>query len=390
MPQSFSRISSQFSFLTVIKYRLVLSVLAFFLAGFSGLAQEQSLAPAAAGAQARSPNAQTIDKNNVLVLTGTRIALVLTHPIQSRSIHRGDDIYAQITSPVTSGNEVVIPPGTFVQGKVDKLERKGGRGELHLQSMTITFPNGYVGPISGPVTLESDDGYALKDPGKQRIVGAFALPATGLGLGTLIGHAAGGKGTNINGMTFNPGGLKSTAIGGMVGLAVGGVASLVMLTSSHNFFLDVGSPVEVILQQPLSLERDRVTDAITQSKTHPVPAISPPSRTPPNTSKAPWECPTGQEWCGGSCVDTIRFVNDSSNCGRCGNHCFLSETCTGGSCTCGPGYASCMGSCVSESSFLSDSSNCGRCGNQCSIGETCMGGTCMRTTPCTPGDISCH
>ena len=56
MPQSdrFSRIFSQFSFLTLTKYKLVLSVLALFLAGFSCLAQEQS---SAVGEQANTPNA---------------------------------------------------------------------------------------------------------------------------------------------------------------------------------------------------------------------------------------------------------------------------------------------------------------------------------------------
>jgi len=130
------------------------------------------------------------NKTTVAVPAGTRIALVLTHPIQSRYVHRGDDIYAQTTSPVVAGDHVVIPPGTFVQGKVDELERKGRRGELHLQSMQITFPDGYVAPLSGPVTLVSDDGYAISDPGKGRIAGMFAAPAAGLGLGALIGRAA--------------------------------------------------------------------------------------------------------------------------------------------------------------------------------------------------------
>ena len=388
----FRRILSQCSFLTLPKCNLVLGILVLFLAGCSCLAQEQSPPPAVADAPAGAPNAEAIAKNNLLVPAGTRIALVLTHPVQSRYIHRGDDIYAQITSPVTSGNEVTIPPGTFIQGKVDRLERKGGRGELHLQSMAITFPNGYVAPVSGPVTLESDDGYALKDPGKGRIVGAFALPAAGAGLGALIGHSVGGNGTNVNGMNYNPGGLKSTAIGSMVGLAAGGVASLVMLTSSHNFYLDVGSPVEMVLQQPLSLERDQVADAITQSKTHPVQAIAARPQPPPttNTSTSPFDCPAGQEYCHGSCVNTASFISDSNNCGRCGNHCSFSESCSGGSCSCGPGYTSCMGSCVSQASLMSDSSNCGRCGNRCSIGESCMGGSCMRTTLCPPGDITCH
>jgi len=105
------------------------------------------------------------DTTTVTVAAGNRMALVLTQPIRTRDLRRGDDIYAQVVSPVTASNEVVIPPGTFVQGKVDKLERHGGRGELRLQSMSITFPDGYTAPVAGPVTLESPDGYALKDPG---------------------------------------------------------------------------------------------------------------------------------------------------------------------------------------------------------------------------------
>ena len=70
------------------------------------------------------------ESSTVTLPPGTRIALVLTHDIQSRSMRRGDDIYAQITSPVNSGSEVVIPPGTFVQGTVDKLQQKRGRANF--------------------------------------------------------------------------------------------------------------------------------------------------------------------------------------------------------------------------------------------------------------------
>lgn len=158
----------------------------------SGLAQSTQSAPQPdpnAAPQNPVASAAAPDTTTLTVPAGTRIALVLTQPIQTRYIHRGDDIYAQIVSPVTSGNDVAIPPGTFVQGKVDKLERRGGRAELRLQSMAITFPDGYTMPIPGPMTLESDDGYAFKDPGSGRMVGAFALPAAGVGIGALIGHS---------------------------------------------------------------------------------------------------------------------------------------------------------------------------------------------------------
>ena len=67
---------------------------------------------------------------------------------------------------------------------VDKIERRGGRGELRLQSMSITFPDGYVTPIAGPIVLETTDGYAIKDPGSKRSSAAIILPLAGVGLGS--------------------------------------------------------------------------------------------------------------------------------------------------------------------------------------------------------------
>jgi len=243
------------------------------------------------GQQTTPPDSQVASAANaatIAVPAGTRIALVLTQPIQTRHVHRGDEIYAQITSPVTAGNEAVIPPGTFVQGKVDSIERQGGRGELRLQSMSITLPDGYTVPVAGPIALESPDGYALKDPGQGRAVGAFALPAAGAGLGALIGHFTANSQPNTITSTLPPGctgpppgclssslttpgsTAKGTIIGAMVGGAAGAVVSIALLTSTHNFFLDVGSPVEMVLQHALTLQRDEVADALRQSEQHPV------------------------------------------------------------------------------------------------------------------------
>jgi hypothetical protein len=295
-------VSSTLSFSTLARTRtrLAVTLATTVLFAITCLAQDQPQA----GQQPDSQTNQTAASEPLMVTVpvGTRIALVLTHPIQTRYIHRGDDIYAQVTSPVNFGNEVVIPPGTFVQGTVDKLAVKGGRGELHLQSMSITFPDGYVAPVPGPVTLESTDGYALKDPGKGRLLGGFTLPLAGSGLGALIGHfAASSKSSTITstlppGCTGPPPGCLSssltvpankgerTVIGAAVGGAIGFVASLVVLTGSHNFFMDVGSPVEMELQQPLSLQHDQVADAVRQSEEHPVaqqPIASRPVTPPP-------------------------------------------------------------------------------------------------------------
>lgn len=103
-----------------------------------------------------------------------------------------------------------------------------------------------------------------------------------------------------------------------------------------------------------------------------------PPATPPSTTPGIGNCSTGQEFCQGRCVDTITFVNDSQNCGRCGNQCSFSETCTGGFCGCAAGSEMCMGQCVNSATFMSDSQNCGRCGNSCAGGESCFGGTCRK------------
>ncbi len=375
----FRRILSQSSFPNLAKSRLS-SVLAILLASLPCLAQEPSSAPSAQGSPAPAA------AERIVIPAGTRIPLVLTHPIRSKSIHRGDDIYAQVIAPVTLGDQAVIPPGAFVQGKVEKLEQKGGRGELHLQSLSLTFPNGYVVPVAGPVTLESADGYAVKDASSGRTVAALILPFAGAGLGALIGHSAAGQPMTVNGLTLNPNRLRDTGIGTMVGAAVGGIATFAVLGTSHNFFLDVGSPVDMTLPQPLSLDRSKIAGAGAPSNAPPVQVVA----HPPSANPAITACGPGQESCRGSCVDTITFMNDSNNCGRCGNSCSVGEVCTAGSCSCAPGYSSCMGSCVNDASFMGDNNNCGRCGNGCSIGQSCLGGSCTRTTPCAPGDLTCH
>jgi hypothetical protein len=260
-------------------------LLTMLLLSMASVAQQTTSAPDA-------PAATQVASNNtpVAVPAGTRIALVLTQPIQTRYLHRGDDIYAQIVSPVTSGNEVVIPPGTFVQGKLDKIERHGQRGVVHLQSMSITFPDGYTIPVAGPMTLVSPDGYALIDPGNGRGFAAMGLALGGAGAGALIGHSAANSqpGTITNtlppGCTGPPPGCltssvstpgstaKGTIIGAMVGGAIGGVASIAVLLKTRNFFLDIGSPVEMNLQHPLTLEEDEVSEAIRDAQQHPGPA----------------------------------------------------------------------------------------------------------------------
>jgi hypothetical protein len=247
-------------------------------------AQDQSQPAAASDPGQVQVEAQ---RSNITIPAGTHLALVLTQPVQTRYIRRGDDIYAQVTSPVDAENQVVIPPGTFVQGMVDKIERRGGRGEVRLQSMSITFPDGYVTPIAGPIVLETTDGYAIKDPGSKRSSGAIILPLAGVGLGALIGHSVGtSQGTltssipaGCNPAQFGcltssmqiPGSKgKDAAIGAAIGGAAGMIASITLLVGGRHFYLDAGAPVQMTLQESVTLPQDEVAKAVRQSQEHAV------------------------------------------------------------------------------------------------------------------------
>jgi len=300
--RSFSQHSSSISthFTTKLKTPVV-AIAAVFLAALTSFAQDQSQP----GNEQGSPPAQA-QADTVTIPAGTRVALVLTHPVQSRVLRRGDDIYAQVTSPVNAGNQTVIPPGTFVQGTVEKLEQRNGRGQLHLQSMTITFPDGYATPIPGPITLLSDEGYALKDPGNGRVMSAVALPLAGAGIGAAIGHSVANTTPQTVTNTLPPGCVgpppgclsasmtvprsagPTTVIGAGVGGAVGAVASLVLIFSSHNFYLDAGAPVDMVLSQPVVFQQNEVTQAVRQSAQHPIAAeVVAPRPVPPQMPDTP-------------------------------------------------------------------------------------------------------
>lgn len=283
---------------SILKHVLVVNLLLVLICGLA-FAQGQPAPPDA------QPVNSEIGTATVTIPAGTQIALVFTNPIQSRYIHHGDPIYAQFNSTVNSGNEVVIPLGTLLQGKIDKLERKGGRGVIRVEAMSITFPDGYVAPVPGKAMIETSDGYAFKDPGSARTTAAFILPLAGAGGGALIGHAAANPQPNTITSTLPPGctGLppgclsssvtapgskgKDTVIGAAIGGGIGALASVVLIFGSHNFFMEAGSPADMTLQQPLTLQQDRVAEAVKQSQQHPAPPPQVAGPPPPSSAASP-------------------------------------------------------------------------------------------------------
>jgi hypothetical protein len=261
---------AHFEILAAARAKQIIALASILLLTFSCFAQDQttSSTPPAASAGVTTPQDEFIT-----IPASTRLALVLTNPVSTNTMHRGDVVYAQTTAPVIVGDRTVIPAGIFVQGKLDKLTRNGSRAEMLMTSAAIVFPNGYVGNIAGPLNVESDEGTAWRNPSSAARSGAIIAPIAGVGLGALIGSAVHTtQSTSLGGTTLTSSTPKGLAIGSMVGLAIGGAVSLAILLNSRHFFVDVGSPMEMTLPQPLVLSASRVTDAVRQAQEHPVAA----------------------------------------------------------------------------------------------------------------------
>ena len=365
--------------------------------------------PQAPSASQSTPASPTSETTHIVIPVGTRIPLVLTHPLDSNSVKTGDAVFAQIATPVVVSDQVAVPAGTFVRGKVESLTRRGTRAQVIMRSASLVMGSSLV-DIGGPVKIESEEWTAYNNPPGRKKAAIILAPLIGSGLGMAIGAAtdrphtitlgsgvtvpSGGFGglpgpvLTVPPLTITENSHTGLFVGSAIGGAVGLVTSLTLMGRNKQFYLEEGTPLEITLSDPVALTSAQVGEAehnaapvevIRRRRSWPGPGNNPPIGFPGSTpSSGPASCSAGQSWCMGSCKSTIDFMSDDNNCGRCGNSCSIGESCTGGSCGCAAGYSSCMGSCVSDSSFISDNNNCGSCGHSCSIGESCTGGMCMK------------
>jgi hypothetical protein len=204
--------------------------------------------------QQASPQAPEQNPAPVTLSAGTQFALILTHPIDSKTMHRGDTVFAETTSPVLAEDQVVIPGGVFVQGKVEKLTRQGSRAELVMQSVSVALPYGAVVNIKGPLEITSGEGTAWRNPSDGAKAGAFLAPFIGGALGTAIGVAAHTTETMPFGnSTITTSTPKGMAIGSITGLAAGTIVSVVLVARSHHFYVGEGSPLKMTLPRPVTV-----------------------------------------------------------------------------------------------------------------------------------------
>jgi type IV secretion system protein VirB10 len=215
----------------------------------------QTAAPAAAQASASSPAASGATATRAATITipsGTKIPLALKQAISTRNAQEGDPVYCETTFPFVIDDRIVIPAGTYIQGKISRVQRAGrikGRAELLMHFTSMIYPSGYTVMLPGSLdkipgadktSTKGSEGTVRQDSEKGKDIGTVASTAsTGAVIGGLSG---GGKGAGIG-----------AAAGGLAGLAIA------MISRGSDVKLDPGTSIEMIIQREVTVDATRIT-----------------------------------------------------------------------------------------------------------------------------------
>ncbi|HET9941993.1 MAG TPA: hypothetical protein VFR05_01550 [Terriglobia bacterium] len=176
-----------------------------------------------------------------IVAKGTIIPVELLNKLSTKNLEEGQNVYAQTIFPVTVDNQIVIPVGTHVQGKIQQVERPGrvkGKASLTLSFHTMILPSGVTVPIYGMLG-GTDEGHR---EGENTIKGESSKgkDAGTVAMGGLGGGAVGG---------IIHGDRRGAAIGGGIGAGV--ALASVLMTRGEDLTLPKGTEIEVVLERPL-------------------------------------------------------------------------------------------------------------------------------------------
>lgn len=205
--------------------------------------------------------AEAADPHSAVIPAGTKVPLLLKQAISTKNAREGDPVYAETAFPFVVNERILIPSGTYIQGKIMHTEPAGRskkRAELLIHFTSMIYPSGYTVMLPGSVdnTPGADDKGVKdsegtiqqdKDTGK-RVEDAAKGAAVGGTVGTIGGAAAGG--------------YNGARIGGLAGIA-GGVA-WALLKHGPEVKLEVGTSIEMQIQRDVKIDSSRIQMAKAQ------------------------------------------------------------------------------------------------------------------------------
>jgi hypothetical protein len=214
------------------------------------LAQEANQASSSPALSARSSPAPA---HEVTIPAGTKVPIALVNAISTKGSHEGDPVYARTTFPVVLDENILIPPGTYMQGRIASIKPAGrlkGRAEVLMHFTTLIYPSGYTVVLPGSLEnapsvdkakVKDKEGTITADSDKAQKAATVAVPAAE------GGALAGGLATGSRG-------------GALAGAGIGAAAGVVgaMLTHGNEVKLMPGMTFEVVLQRDVPVDASRI------------------------------------------------------------------------------------------------------------------------------------
>src|SRR6202521_531992 len=201
-------------------------------------AAQSSLAP--------DPAAPSVEsgKKVLTIPAGTRVPLSLKQAISTKTARDGDPVYAETAFPFVVNDRVVIPAGTYIQGKIARVRRAGhvkGRAEVLIHFTSMIYPSGYTVMLGGSVentpgaertSMKDSEGTIRQDSEVGR---KAKSAAEGAATGGVIGAVTGG------------------GKGGVTGLAIS------MLSRGADVRLEPGTSIEMEIQREVTVDPTRIS-----------------------------------------------------------------------------------------------------------------------------------
>jgi hypothetical protein len=200
-------------------------------------------------------------KNVIEIPIGTSIPLSLQQAISTKTARDGDPVYAVTAFPFVMNERVVIPAGTYVQGKIERVQRGGhlkGRAEVLIHFTSLVYPNGYTVMLGGSVentpgaektSMKDSEGTIQQDRDTaKKVETAAGTAATGAVIGAVTN---GGTGAGIG-----------AGIGAVAGLAIG------TLSRGADIRLETGASIQMEIQREVAVDSTRIgskTQAVAQN-----------------------------------------------------------------------------------------------------------------------------
>ncbi|MGI8783739.1 MAG: hypothetical protein ACR2L2_08855 [Acidobacteriota bacterium] len=194
--------------------------------------------------------AQSEPEKPIIIPAKTDVFITLTSRVTTKTAAVGDRFTSQVAVPVTINDEIVIPVGSYILGRVARTERAGrvrGRAALELQFDTVILPSGVTRNFEAVVqSAESQDAGAVDETtgtihtsGNQTVEAvktAGGVAATGAGVGAIASR-----------------GWKGVGVGAAIGAAAGALYGTAQ--RGPDVVLEKGSQVSVSLYTDVSLAK---------------------------------------------------------------------------------------------------------------------------------------